>query len=287
MGMVVRKLSIFIIVFLVSAFADSLYTQKSQGDFETLHKLLQQRDHVVHDYHLFVQRLVKNDPHAIRYVVASSKKILGDKANSYTLPFTAIKNSIFAKNIASGEFVSYANYINNKNTSSVKFSQLTQSDFVQLVIFAYEQMPRDFMLQVGKVLYHRDQLIDAIQRNNVLGKELLRIESEFLHTAENNFWEFEIDGHTDAEGNLTVDSFSFAADSELLATVQLSWRGIHEAFTNAEFTVNGQQIYNGEALNYEAYQVVYDVKAKNNTCRVTALGGPKDVAVKVVLADCG
>ncbi|BBM82026.1 hypothetical protein [Candidatus Uabimicrobium amorphum] len=281
-----RKLFIFIIAFLVSASADQLYTQKSQRDFESLHKLLQQRNHNVCDYQILVKRLAENDPHAIRYATANSKEILGDKVDRYRLPFTTIKNSIFAKNTTSGEFISYVAYTKNES-GSVKFSELSKSEFVQLVVCAYEQMPRDFMLQVGDTLYHRDQLIGAIQNNNALGKKLLHIEKNFLRMAENNFWEFEIDGHTDAEGNLTVDSFSFAADSELLATVQLSWRGIHESFTKAEFTVNGKQIYNGEALNFEAYQVAYDVKAKNNTCRVTAVGGPKNAAVKVVLADCG
>ena len=258
--MVVRKSFIFIIVFLVSTFADHLYTQKSHSDFISLDKLLQQK-HQIHDYHVFVKRLVENDPHAIRYITANSKKILGDKAKDYTLPFTAVKNSIFAKNIVSNEFVTYEAYTTAKK-NCVKFQQLSKADFAKLTVFAYEQMPRDFMVQIGDVLYHRDQLISAIQSNDKLGKKLLRIEKHFLHTAENNFWEFEIDGHTDGDGNLTVDSFSFEAASELLATVQLSWRGIHESFTSAQFTVNGQEIFNGEALNYEAYQVVYDVKAK-------------------------
>ncbi|WP_372366089.1 hypothetical protein [Candidatus Uabimicrobium sp. HlEnr_7] len=281
-----KLLSCFIIVFLVPAFADTLYTQKSQQAFSALQSLLTQEKHDLHEYHISVKRLTENDPHAIRYVVANSVAILGNKARGYKLPRTTVNNAIFGKNILSGTFVTYSSYIKD-NSISVKYSELTPEEFKQLTIFAYAKMPRDFIVQVDNNVYHRDQIIDELERSSDLGKFFLHVEKTFLKAAENNFWEFELESHTDADGNLAVDSFAFAADSKLLATVQLNWRGIHESFTNAQFTVNGQEIHNGEALNYEAYQVVYDVKAKNNTCRVTAEGGPKDALVKVVLADCG
>lgn len=274
---------------LISVFADDqnfLHTFKSQKNFSHLQNLLLNQKHDLHQYHVAIHELAKDHPETVRYAVANCLSILGNKSKQYTLPRSVIANAIFAKTKNSEAYVTYQEY-NKSPNSYIKFSDLDNASFALLVIHAYEQLLRDFDVQIAGIRYHRDQIIDEIELASNIGQNIISIEKNFLLAAENNFWDFELDGHTDATGNLAVDSFSFTADSELLASVQLSWRGIHESFSNAQFIVNGKEIHNAEALNFETYIVDLDVKAKNNTCHVTAEGGPANADIKIRLADCG
>jgi len=238
-------------------------------------------------FNAILKILETEEPSAVRYIIIDRDGLRcmpsrdGERPESI-LSLEMANHILFAQNLDTRGFISFAEYANN--TRSANFSAMPAEDFKALVIAAYERCERDFevgILNYGRI--HRNQIIDEIRRNTELGQSFIALERSFLQTVSESRWSKSITVTTDANGNVEAAANFDVPMTITVKSAKATWSGEPNKFTNVNFALNTEVLFNAEVVNGSSYKVTKRVPSGTCQYALKATGGPKNTQVTVTL----
>lgn len=232
--------------------------------------------------------LETEEPDAVQYIVTDRDGLRCLPASArdemdFTLPLALAKRTLYAKDMASGQFLSYAEACNNTSRAA-GYSEMSAKEFKEMVIAKLEKMDRDFELCIlSQGRFHRDRLIDEVRRETELGNSMLTLEKSFLQIVADSRWSKTITVKSDANGDIvTTDKF----DVPMAITtkqVKATWQGQPNSFTSVSFLLNNESMFEGAVVNGQSYTIKKKVPSGPCQYSLKAAGGPKNTDVTVTL----
>ncbi len=228
----------------------------------------------------------QSDPSAVQYMIIDRDGLrcfpAGRKVLDYEFDLKVAAQYLYAKNPETNELVNFADYNNQNLRSSLR--DMNDSEVKEVVLANYERMERDFELGIlSHGIFHRDQLIDEIRNETVLGKELVNAQKYFLQTLEQSRFSHTVEVTTDANGNIIQAGEADVPMTVYVKSVQAVWSEQPQSFSNVRLSMNESELFNGPVTSGQKYDRNIKVEKGKKTFKVECLNGPKNSKIKITV----